>query len=696
MGEWWMMGRRPGTAALVGGVAIAVLGVAGIGGALFVRSARARAQLHATYVGEKTCASCHAAEAARWRGSHHDLAMQRASDSTVAGNFDDATITSPAGVTTTFTRRADQFFVRTDGPDGTLHDFDVRYTFGVAPLQQYLVELPGGRLQALNIAWDTRTPDKGGEQWFSLYPGQRIAHNDDLHWTGLRQNWNYACAECHSTTVRKNYDAVSGRFATTFEAPNVSCEACHGPGSAHADSKGRVSLAPTTRARQVESCARCHSRRTQFTDDYVLGQPLEDTHRIALLDTELYHPDGQIRGEVFEYGSFVQSRMYARGVTCSDCHDPHSATLKLPDGASAATASSVCSRCHAPEKYQTPKHHFHTIGSAGSDCVGCHMPTTTYMVVDRRHDHSIRVPRPDLSVSIGVPNACNKCHTTRSVSWAALQVESWYGRTPNGYQRYAEAFAASSLGDSTAKRLLTAVVRDDDQPAIARATAMQHLIPLFAGWTDTAFALVQAGLADTSPLVRRATVTALAESDSLSRARLLTPLLGDKVRAVRMEAARALADLTSTNLTEYVVAERFNSDRPEAGVNLGLMYMAQRRYEDAEREMRASLKVDSRFVPAFVNLAELYRATGREAQAEKALRDAVRIDSANTTVHHALRLVIERRKKVAEALSRLVNQRLQRRDNAGALVYARRLASLEPGNPDVQALVQRLSAAEVR
>jgi tetratricopeptide (TPR) repeat protein len=689
-----MTSRRPTTAALAAGAAFAVLiGFAGLWAGI-VRSARMRAQREATYVGEAACASCHREVAARWRGSHHAQAMQPASDSTVIADFDDATFTS-GDATTTFSRHGGRFVVSTDGPDGALHDYEVKYTLGVAPLQQYLVELPGGRLQALTIAWDTRTPDEGGQRWFSLYPNQRIRHSDDLHWTGLAQNWNHMCADCHSTAVRKNYDVVSRRFATTFEAPNVSCEACHGPGSAHAKSKGRVELASMPRAKQVESCARCHSRSAQFTDESVQGQPLEDTHRLSLLDTELYHPDGSIRGQVYEFGSFAQSSMYAHGVTCSDCHDPHSATLNRTDGARATTASAVCARCHAMERYQTAKHHFHTAGSPGSDCIGCHMPTTTSMVVGARHDHSMRVPRPDLSVSIGVPNACNRCHTTRSASWAALQVESWYGRIPQGYQRYAEALAASTRSDSTA-RLLGAVVGDDEQPAIARATAMQRLVPLLGGWNDSALAVVQGGLVDSSALVRRATVTVLAAADSATRAQLLTPLLGDRVRAVRMEAARALADFTTTNLTEYVVAERFNSDRPEAGLNLGLMYMAQHRYADAERELRASLKVDPRYVPAFVNLAELYRATGHHAEAERVLRDAVRLDSSNAKGVQTLRTVIVRRKKVAEALSQLVSERLQRRDEAGALVYARRLALLEPGNPDVQALVQRLSGGSIR
>ena len=720
-----------------GSVAIGVAAVAVASAGLFVRGAlarvRARRTVAATYVGSQTCAGCHVADAKRWRGSHHDLAMRRAVDSTVAGDFSGAQFTY-AGVTTTFSRRGDRFVVRTDGPDGALRDYDVKYTFGIEPLQQYLIELDGGRLQALSVAWDTRPRAAGGQRWFHLYPDQRISHTDELHWTGIRQNWNYMCADCHSTGVKKKYDAAANRFATTFSAVNVGCEACHGPGSRHAASKGKAPLAPITRANEVERCASCHSRREAFTDDRT--RPLGDTHRVALLDDQLYHPDGQIRDEVFEFGSFAQSKMYSKGVVCSDCHDPHTATLRAP-------GSQVCARCHAAEKYQTPAHHFHAAGSRGADCIGCHMPTTTYMVVDPRHDHSIRVPRPDVSVSLGVPNACTKCHADRNATWAARQVQQWYGHTPGGYQRYAGAFAASARGDTSAARLLAAVATDREQPAIARAAALQRLAPLIDGSIDGPLAVVRAGLSDGDAMVRRGAVIALAEADSMTRARLLPPLLGDSVRVVRMEAERVLAGVVSVSSDEYVAAERFNADRPESRLNLSLLYAAQRRYDDAERELRAALDIEPRFVPGLVNLADLYRVMDRDADAERALRSAVTIDSGSAAAHHALGLFLVRQKRIAQslpelalaarlapetarygnvyglaldaagrrdeadavlarvvdrhpfdrdALSLLVKHRLDRHDSAGALTYARRLAALEPANEEIQVLVRRLAS----
>ncbi len=186
----------------------------------------------AQFVGSAACAACHQQEHAEWQGSQHAAAMQEANDKTVLGKFDGGTF-SHGGVTSTFYKKDDKFWVTTDGPDGKLADFEIRYTFGISPLQQYLIELPKGRLQALGIAWDARPKDEGGQRWFSLFPDRKLASGDPLHWTGIDQNWNYQCAFCHSTNLKKNYDAATGIFQTTWSEISVGCEACHGPASHH-------------------------------------------------------------------------------------------------------------------------------------------------------------------------------------------------------------------------------------------------------------------------------------------------------------------------------------------------------------------------------------------------------------------------------------------------------------------------------
>jgi len=250
------------------------------------------------FVVGKTCAECHKAEYDLWRGSHHDLAMQEANEKTVLGNFEDAGFDYNS-VKSEFYKKDGKFMVRTDGSDGDLHDYEIKYTFGVYPLQQYLIEFPDGRLQALGIAWDGRPRGEGGQRWFHLYPNEMVTYKDAIHWTGIDQNWNFMCAECHSTNLKRNYDFEANTFKTAWSEINVSCEACHGPGSEHVelakhnnldqspdmgllinfDEREGVSWAIEERSgnavrnKTLEShteltvCSRCHSRRANGRDN---------------------------------------------------------------------------------------------------------------------------------------------------------------------------------------------------------------------------------------------------------------------------------------------------------------------------------------------------------------------------------------------------------------------------------------------
>ena len=757
------------------------------------------------YVGAQTCAQCHQTEYQHWQSSQHAQAMQPAAEQTVLGDFKDASFTY-AGVTSTFFRRDGKFMARTDGPDGTVQDYEITYTFGVYPLQQYLIGFPDGRYQALGIAWDSRPKEQGGQRWFHLYPDQNLTHKDPLHWTGMQQNWNYMCAECHSTNLHKNYDPQLKRFNTTWSEINVSCEACHGPGANHltwarqeSDRQGldsakglaialnerrgvlfslrvlamqTLNLATATRPgvsdalwnttksagnvlliapqainRELELCARCHSRRGQLWEDYTFGQPLLNTHRLALLTPDLYYPDGQMKDEVFNHGSFLQSKMQAKGVSCSDCHEPHSGQLRAAGG-------KVCLQCHLPAKYDTPQHHFHSANSKGADCVACHAPTTNYMVVDPRHDHSFRIPRPDLSVTLGVPNACTKCHGDQSASWAAEQVKKWYGKVPVGHQQFAEALYAGNTDAAGASELLRALLKNPDQPNIARASAVSRLGERL---NPAAFESIRPLLTDPDPLLRSTAARALEGLPPELKVRHLPPLLDDPVRLVRIEAARALASVPQESLdeiqrravqrgiAEYTTAEMTNADRPESFLNIGLIKVDQRQFDKAEAAYRAALALQPDFTQAAVNLADLYRLQGHDAEGEKTLRQALALDPQNAAAHHALGLLLIRGKKLPDAITALAeaarldsdNPRygyvyavalnstgqgpkaiqaletvLQRhpndRDSLLALVAfqrdagnldaarnaARRLATLEPDNPEVRALLQQLGASQ--
>jgi len=660
-----------------------------------------------TYVGGTACASCHAKEQSAWQGSHHDRAMAEAAEATVLGNFTGAKF-SHAGVTSTFFKRDGRFFVNTDGPDGKLADYEIRYTFGFTPLQQYLVEFPGGRLQALGIAWDARPAKQGGQRWFHLYPERKLKPGDPLHWTGIDQVWNYQCADCHSTHLRKNYDEKSNSYATAWTDINVTCEACHGPGSNHvawakkegdwqryeAAGKGLAVVLderrgaswsidaqtgnaarskPRASSREIETCARCHARRGQFTDAWHAGNRFADGYRTALIEPGLYYDDGQIRDEVYNHGSLLASRMHSKGVTCSDCHDPHTGKLRAPGNA-------VCGQCHAPAKYDAAAHHHHAPGSKGAACAACHMPTTTYMVVDPRHDHSFRIPRPDRTVSLGVPNACNKCHADRKAEWAVAAVTAWFPQPKPGYQTFAEAFAAAERGAPGAQRALVAVAEDRGQSGFVRASAIRWL----ARYTSPAtLPTIRAALGDADALVRAAAVGALSGADAGLRAQLLAPLLADPVRLVRMDAARALAGEPEARLSqadrtrfaaaleEYVAAERFNADRPEGRANLGNLRATQGRFDDALAAFRGALALDPTFEQAALNLADLHRSRGLEDEAEKTLREALQRDPRSAPAHFALGLSLTRQKRAGEALRELAEAaKLAPENTRFAYVYA--------------------------
>ena len=691
----------------------------------------ARSASAATFVGSETCAGCHQAEAELWHTSQHKHAMDHATDKSVLGDFDDASF-DYYGVKSLFFRKDGKFLVKTDGPDGKLATFEVKYTFGIDPLQQYLVEFPDGRLQALSLAWDSRPKEQGGQHWFHLYPNEEIKHDDILHWTKLNQNWNFMCSECHSTGVRKNYDATNDRYNTTWAEISVGCETCHGHGSHHVawardqgswwtfgkhEDKSK-SLAvrfdertditwrkdpktgnpqrnfmPPILRKEVETCGLCHARRAEFSEDWVPGQWLSDTHAVSGLSRGLYYADGQMRDEVYNYGSFKQSKMFAAGVTCSDCHDPHNAKLKV-------SGDGVCLQCHSFDKYAIATHNHHDAVKATVACASCHMPAHTYMVVDRRHDHSLRIPRPDLSVKLGTPNACNDCHTDKSAEWAATAIDSWYGPNREGFQAYAEAFHAVWTDQPDAAKLLVAVAADGNAAAFARASALSDLAPSLSPSNSN---LAREGLSDPDPMVRISALDMLETVPVNQIWPLASPLLSDPSRGVRIRAVSLLAVVPTANqppgdrerferaATEFIDAQRFNADRPESRSALGSFLAKRGRPVDAEAEYKAALRLSPQYAPAAINLADLYRSLGRESDGESLLRAAITAVPQDAGLHYSLGLALVRLKRSDEALNELRNAAEVGQGQARyAYVYAVALHSAGRGNEAIATLKENV------
>ncbi|MFT7678725.1 MAG: tetratricopeptide (TPR) repeat protein [Planctomycetota bacterium] len=673
---------------------------------------------HAAYVDSASCAECHADQAKGWQGSHHDLAMQPADESTVLGDFEDASFES-LGLVTRFFRRDGGYWVNAEGPDGQLQDYAIDYVFGVEPLQQYLISFPGGRLQCLTVAWDT--DDK---RWFSLYPEDRFAPDDTLHWTGRFQNWNLMCADCHSTHLRKNYDPATDTYDTTWHEIDVGCQACHGPGSEHVElaraagagwqpklgeSGLAVSLRRGDQQTQLDSCAACHSRRSALTTDAYTGRDFHDRFGIEPLRESLYYADGQMQDEVYVMGSFMQSRMHKMGVACSDCHDPHSLDLWVPgDG--------VCMQCHsesAPldrfetltvKNYASPEHHHHAQDSEGARCVACHMPERTYMQIDERYDHSLRIPRPDLSEAIGTPNACNACHEDQTPAWAAAAIKEWTGEEPAPH--VGPVFAAGRIGHPAAAQALAGIAMDPEQAGIVRATALDLL-----GAYPGAEQVKLAALGDADALVRSAALDRLEEVPLQVRLQRIQPLLADPVRRVRIAAARALAGqagqvLEAQGDTSYAQAKaellevfEANADTPSASLNYGTYLADCGDQEGAAEAYLRALYLDQDFLPAVFNLANLLSSTGRAPAAKELLAEALVRHPEEGELHYSMGLLLGQMQEMeacAEALVvaarrlpdrarvhynlGLVYQQLERGLDAEAALST--ATDLEPGNPD--------------
>jgi tetratricopeptide (TPR) repeat protein len=686
----------------------------------------ARADEPARFVGGSVCVGCHEEEGRLWRGSHHDKAMQEANDRTVLGDFNDAALTH-FGVTSTFFRKDGKFLVRTEGPDGTLQDYEIAYTFGVYPLQQYLVGFPGGRYQALPLAWDARPKAAGGQHWFHLDPDEKIAVGDPLHWTGMNFTWNYMCADCHSTGLVRNFDLASNSYKTAWSDIDVSCEACHGPGSRHVDwakwpdtkpadeTKGLVATladrdggrwvldpAVGTASRtvlrsshaEIETCGFCHSRRHEIASGFAYGRPLLDSAIPSLLTAGLYFADGQIQDEDYEYGSFRQSRMFALGVTCSNCHEPHSLKLRAED-------NRVCAQCHLPTRFDTAAHHHHESGSSGAQCANCHMPTRTYMVVDARRDHAIRVPRPDLSIALGTPDACTACHADRGAQWAADQVSVWHGPSRRSEAHYGSIIDAARRDKPGADAALAQLILDRGGPAIVRATALS-LLPSYAGDIGPEqLKAYRAGLQDDDPLVRMSAIDALAPFAPDQRAAVVATLLDDPVKAVRIAAARSLAAVPPDRLppdrraaleragAELIAAEQASAERPEAQLSIGAFEAERGRFAEAEAAYRVALRLDPNSAPVMVNLADLYRAMKEDAKAEPLLRQTIAAQPHYAPAYHALGLLLARSHDMTGALANLERAAdLAPEDRRYAYVYA--IALNSAGRPqDALATLKR-------
>jgi predicted CXXCH cytochrome family protein len=637
--------------------------------------------------------------------------MEAATSQSVLGNFNNATF-KYFGTTSRFYKRNGAYFVETANAQGRLEEFRISYTLGFYPLQQYLVEFPDGRIQALSISWDSRPKAEGGQRWYHLYPDEQITATDPLHWTGAFQNWNARCASCHTTNLAKNYSREINRYATKWSEMRVGCEACHGAGAKHLAwargdrgiaNKGLLTnirklwepvdghaaipanLNPTAN-RQLEICGGCHSRRTELQQRDIAAS-FASNYNLTPLREGLYNADGQILNEVYEVGSFLQSRMYRNGVSCSNCHDPHSNALRV-------RGNGLCLQCHAAPKYQSQAHFFHKADSSGAQCVSCHMPTKTYMGVDRRRDHSFHVPDPAASVRLGVPNACTQCHADRTTEWASDFLAARSGRNTIRYP-YAAVLAAARNGEADSAPGLLSIVGDESQAAILRATA---LLESSRFPSQRQLRATLAALRSPDALLRTNAAGALDFVTPTQRFQYLQPLICDPAKSVRMAVARHVADMPTGQvrpaqrarfaklLSEYEQSLLFNADMPESMSELGLFHATRGEMAAAEQALLQARKLAPAYLPAMLNLADVYRAQGHDDRAEAVLAEALAAHPNSGDAHYAMGLLYVRAGRKPEALPLLRRAALLSPADP-QYVYAYAVALAETGRRDEAARV---------
>ncbi|MGD8174422.1 tetratricopeptide repeat protein [Marinimicrobium sp. ARAG 43.8] len=613
------------------------------------------------------CAGCHAEQVNEWKGSHHYHAMGVATPDTALGNFDNQRL-NYRGSEATFITRDGSLFIEMPNRAGKMQTYSVTHTFGYEPLQQYMFTEGAGKYQFFPFAWDSRPKTEGGKRWFVLFPEQQPS--DPFHWSNMGQNWNQMCAKCHTTDYRKGFDLESRRYDFSFSSINVSCAVCHGSSDTHLawaagdqkspdngyerpigtktslfreNQKGVMqAIASLKPSGQVEVCAGCHSRRASFSNS---ESPEDFYHHMqpALITEDLYHADGQIWDEVYVWGSFKQSAMHEAGVTCTNCHNPHSGQLKR-------SGNAVCTQCHTQETYDSEGHHGHKVDSRGSFCVDCHMPQTTYMQVDPRRDHGFKVPRPDLTQSVGTPNACNGCHEEQSPAWAEKQIRQWHPDSAYlGEPHFASAFHAADQGEPGAAQSLTKLAQDGSLPDIVQASALVRLQQ--TPGRNAAVAIVRAVESD-DPLQRRAAITAVAPYPEPVKWRLLNELLGDNHKPIRVAAARELTPMLrqafaeqiseqdrarlQKGVNEYREVQRYQADRGVSHVNLGMVAQLLGRMNEAKGHYENAIDIEPIFMPGYVNLADIYRIEGQEDKAQGVLKRALEINPEASIIHYAM------------------------------------------------------------
>ncbi len=628
-------------------------------------SHKSDAEIFATYGTSPTCKSCHEEAYRNWAKSHHALA-ERAMDLTLDAPAFDPPRQIAHGTQNSQTRFVDgKPQLVTQGVGRTNESFAVARVIGVDPLVQYLIPASGGRLQASELCFDPKR-----QEWFNVYGMEDRQPGEWGHWTGRGMNWNNMCATCHNTRLRKNYNELTDTYSTAMAERGVGCESCHGPmadhnawQAKHPDKSGDPTVRRISREEMFAACAQCHSRRSELTGDFRPPEDFLDHHQLAIPDeTDTFYPDGQVREEDYEVTAFLGSKMHAAGVRCVDCHEPHTSKLRVP-------GNLMCLTCHggplpiattntlntAPvgPRIDPETHSRHKVGTRGDFCTDCHMPQTVYMQRHARHDHGFTIPDPRLTQELGVPNACNRCHTDRSVDWSLEYVVKWYGPRTNEVMRSrARAIAKARAADAAAVPALVVMAKGETN-SFWRAVAANLLRHWASDSNVTAVLFDCAG--DTNPLVRSMAVRGLeplAQSGNQAAKETLDARLKDAVRAVRVEAAWALRRTLDTNSiagADLLTALRHNLDQPAGALQMGVFQMDRGNLQAAMDYFQRAVNWDTNSAPLRHALALALGAQGKNSEALEQLQAAVRLAPKSAEYRYHLALALNEVGKLNEA-----------------------------------------------
>lgn len=574
----------------------------------------------------ETCRECHEAEYDDWLGSHHHLAQRRLDPSRDLEAFSQGELEDQAGRKYQLSGPSPEFSIEEvgSGLPGV-----VEAVIGETPIRQYLITFPDGRYQIQGLTWDPHN-----KQWFNVFGDEDRNQGDWGHWSQQGMNWNSNCAWCHMTDFEKNYDLRTNSYASEWKIEGISCIQCHSGMKEHVAAARSGNYEPTLTEPNIElamdNCASCHARREELTaNGFKAGEKFDEHFRLVLPDLpNAYFVDGKANEEDYVFASLKMSRMGHKGVSCLDCHNPHSHETILP-----VEDNSLCMRCHATGLNEATiidpvTHSQHPLNSAGNQCVSCHMPERLYMQRDARRDHGFTIPDPQLTIDYDVPNACQACHGDKTVEWARDAVESWFPHSERRQElrERARILDAYYRGDSESWKEAHGLLQSEEN--VYWRSAYLRILGAMAPGTPESLEAALNSMKSKSPVERESALRIL--SNRGDRLPDLQRALYDSSRLVRNQAADTLSMMYNPNQSafqEWLEYAEANADRPAGALRRAELAVQQGDVALAKQLAEKAASFDRNNAHLLYDIAIMFARVGDLDGAMSKISDAKLIDS---------------------------------------------------------------------